>query len=185
MILKTVRYRIASNFCAKYSWYLQYSCKLNIRRKFFCIYTEQAHARSCNSVVASTHEIIGHSLLCGATTWNCGSIQGLESTLMASFPREIQFNSCVRGYYVYQDRWLPVQDETLACQHEEGNVYNPFAVMVVKFGVIVGHVPRRISSTYLLFLRHGGAITCKRTDPEKWYSRDLEQGGLEIPCVSG
>ena len=45
-------------------------------------------------------------------------IQGLESMQMASFPREIQFNSCVRGYHMYQDRWLPVRDETLACQHK-------------------------------------------------------------------
>ena len=102
---------------------------------------------------------------------------------MAIFPREIQFNSCVRRYHVYQDKWLPVRDETLACQREGGNVYNPFAAKVVKSGAIVGHVPRRISSTCLLFLRHGGAITCKITDPKKRYSRDLEQGGLEIPCV--
>ena len=103
--------------------------------------------------------------------------------LMASFQREIQFNSCVRGYHVYQDRWLLVRDVTLACQCEGGNVYDPFAVKVVKSGVIVGHVPRRVSSTCLLFLRHGGAIICKISDPKKRYSRDLEQRGLEIPCV--
>ena len=78
---------------------------------------------------------------------------------------------------------VPVRDETLACQREGGNVYDPFAVKVGKSGVIVGHVPRRISSTCSLFLRHGGVITCKITDPKKRYSRDLEQGGLEIPCV--
>ena len=42
---------------------------------------------------------------------------------------------------------------------------------------------RRISSTCSLFLRHGGAIACKITDSKKQYSKDLEQGGLEIPCV--
>ena len=31
-------------------------------------------------------------------------------------------------------------------------------------------------------MRCSGVITCKITDPQKWYSRDLEQGGLEIPC---
>jgi len=84
---------------------------------------------------------------------------------------------------VYKDIWLPLRGETLACQREEGNVYDPFAVKVVKSGVIVGHVPRRISSTCSLFLRHGGTITCKITDPKKRYSRDLEHGGLEIPCL--
>jgi len=54
---------------------------------------------------------------------------------------------------VYQDRWLPLRGKTLTCQHEGGNVYDPFAVMVGKSGVIVGHVPRRISSMYSLFLR--------------------------------
>ena len=47
----------------------------------------------------------------------------------------------------------------------------------------MGHVPRKISSTCSLFLRHEGIITCKITDPKIRYSRDLEQGGLEIPCM--
>ena len=34
-----------------------------------------------------------------------------------------------------------------------------------------------------MFLRRGGVITCKIIDPKKRYSRDLEQGGLEIPCI--
>ena len=29
----------------------------------------------------------------------------------------------------------------------------------------------------------GGVISCKVTDPNRKYSRDLAQGGLEIPCV--
>ena len=48
---------------------------------------------------------------------------------------------------MYQDRWLPMRELTLACQCERGNVYDPFVVKVVKSGVKVGHVPRRISST--------------------------------------
>ena len=76
------------------------------------------------------------------------------------FTRQIQFNSCVSRYQVYQDRWLPLQGEMLASQCEEdSNVYDPFAVKLVKPRVIVGHVPRRISSTCSLFLRHRVAIT--------------------------
>ena len=26
-------------------------------------------------------------------------------------------------------------------------------------------------------------LTCKITNPNKWYSMDLEQGDLEIPCL--
>ena len=74
-------------------------------------------------------------------------------------------------------------DEILACQHETGNAHDHFAVKVVKSGSIVGHLPKKISSMCSLFLRRRGVITCKITDPQKQYSRDLEQGGLEIPCL--
>ena len=48
----------------------------------------------------------------------------------------------------------------------------------------------RLSGTYhgstldvsLFFLRRGGTISCEITGQRK-YSRDLPQGGLEVPCV--
>ena len=52
---------------------------------------------------------------------------------------------------------------------------------VSKSVMIVGHLPKMISSTCLLFLRMGGAISCTVTGPKR-YSADLIQGGLEIPC---
>ena len=49
---------------------------------------------------------------------------------------------------------------------------------------MVGHLPKKTSSTYSLFIRKGGTIDCEVTpDPNRKYSRDLPQGGLEIPCV--
>ena len=71
----------------------------------------------------------------------------------------------------------------LACQRETGNTHDPFAVKVMKCGSIVGHLPKKVSSTCSLFLRHGGVIVCRITDPHKQYSRDLEQGSLKIPCL--
>ena len=50
-----------------------------------------------------------------------------------------------------------------------------------KSATIVGHLPKRISSTCSLFLRMGESISCEVTGP-KQYSVDLIQGGLEIPC---
>ena len=71
----------------------------------------------------------------------------------------------------------------LACQRETGITHDPFAVKVMKCGSIVGHLPKKISSTCSAFLRHRpGVIVCRITDPYKRYSKDLEQGGLEIPC---
>ena len=46
---------------------------------------------------------------------------------------------------------------------------------------IVGHVPRRISPLYSVFIRRGGSIACVINGPRQ-YSSDLPQGGLELPC---
>ena len=62
-------------------------------------------------------------------------------------------------------------------------MHDPFAVMVMKADATVGHLPKKISSTCSLFIMKGGVISCKVTDPNRKYSRDLAQGGLEIPCV--
>ena len=51
---------------------------------------------------------------------------------------------------------------------------------VVKDGVIIGHLPRKISKICSLFLR-GGTISCIVSGGRR-YSADLPQGGLEIPC---
>ena len=62
------------------------------------------------------------------------------------------------------------------------NLHDPFAVKVLKTDKIVGHLPKRISSTCSIFLRKGGLIT-STVNRERRYSRDLTQGGLEIPCL--
>uniref|UniRef100_A0A1X7TR33 Uncharacterized protein n=1 Tax=Amphimedon queenslandica TaxID=400682 RepID=A0A1X7TR33_AMPQE len=93
-----------------------------------------------------------------------------------------EFPSCIRGYHVYQERWTPFIGETLSCARETNNRHDQFAVKVMKSGTIVGHLPRKISSTCSLFLRRGGRIDCKVTGARR-YSRDLIQGGLEIPCL--
>ena len=42
-------------------------------------------------------------------------------------------------------------------------------------------MPKLISAAASLFLRYSGSIKCKVTGSRQ-YSRDLPQGGLEIPC---
>ena len=92
-----------------------------------------------------------------------------------------EFDSCIRGYHVYRSIWTPTNGEVLVCARETGNRHDPFSVKVIKSATIVGHLPKRISSTCSLFLRMGGSISCEVTGP-KQYSADLIQGGLEIPC---
>ena len=52
----------------------------------------------------------------------------------------------------------------------------------MKNSTAVGHVPRKISSVCSLFLRKNGTLVCKVTGSRR-YSRDMPQGGLEIPCT--
>ena len=65
---------------------------------------------------------------------------------------------------------------------EIGNVEDRYAVIVIRGSTMVGHVPRKISAAYLLFLQRKGSIQCVITGA-RCYSSDLPQGGLEVPCV--
>ena len=97
---------------------------------------------------------------------------------MATFALE----SCVRGYHVYGERWNPVIGEVLGCMGEPGNYRDFYAVAIYNDSVIAGHLPRKNARCFSIFLRRGGTISCEITGRRK-YSRDLPQGGLEVPCV--
>jgi len=55
------------------------------------------------------------------------------------------------------------------------------AVKVTKAGATIGHVPEKISSACSLLISNGGVISCEGTNPNRKSSRDVPQGGLEIP----
>ena len=76
---------------------------------------------------------------------------------------------------------MPVIDEELVCAQQSGNPHDPYGVVIKKGGLVVGHVPRKNSAVYSLFLRVG-TITATVTDSHQ-YSNDLPQGGLEVHCV--
>ena len=61
---------------------------------------------------------------------------------------------------------------------------DPYAIGVMKGREVVGHVPRKISRMCAVFLSNGGTITCIVSGSRR-YSRDLPQGGMEIPCILG
>lgn len=94
----------------------------------------------------------------------------------------LNITSCVRGYHVYRDRWTPTLNEDLTCLRERGNIEDPHAVAVLKYDIVVGHVPRRISTMCSMFLGRRGTITCTITGAKR-YSADLAQGGMEVPCT--
>ena len=97
---------------------------------------------------------------------------------MEEFERAV----CIRGYHVYKDIWDAAVGEELLCEREPLNAQDRYAVAVKRGGIIVGHLPRKISRLCSLFLRRGGVILCTVTGGRR-YSEDLAQGGLEIPCT--
>ena len=91
------------------------------------------------------------------------------------------YDGCVRGYHEYKSIWDASLGEILHCNCKVDNPYDEQAVTVIRSGVTIGHVPRYVSRDFSLFLQLGGKITATVVSTRR-YSRDLPQGGLEIPC---
>ena len=94
---------------------------------------------------------------------------------------ELDLHCCVRGYHMYKAIWTAAVGEELPCSRETNNITDRSSVAVIKDDAIVGHLPKKYSKIFSLFIRHGGSITC-RVIGRRHYSRDLPQGSLEIPC---
>ena len=69
-------------------------------------------------------------------------------------------SSMVGGYHKYKDVWVATVGERLLCRREDNNLHDLFSVAVIKNDYVVGHVPKKISTTCSLFLRHRGNIMC-------------------------
>ena len=78
---------------------------------------------------------------------------------MASFSIE----AMVRGYHAYKDIWTAVVGKESPCKQEVGNMFDPFAIAVMRGDTVIGHVPRKISFICSLSLRREGSITCRVT----------------------
>ena len=69
----------------------------------------------------------------------------------------------------------------LQCKIEHGNVHDIYAVAVIQEDIVVGHLPRNISTPCHLFLCKGGVTSCV-INGSRQYSADLIQGGLQVLC---
>ena len=59
-------------------------------------------------------------------------------TSSSSVPdKEFQLTSCIRGFHVYEIAWTPTHHEILHCSRAEENVHDPYAVKVMKSGIVV------------------------------------------------
>ena len=94
---------------------------------------------------------------------------------------EFGSDCCIGRYHVYKETWQAAIGEKLECDREPENSCDRYAVAVKRSGVVIGHLPRKLSRVCSLFLRRGGVISCTVTGRPS-YSGDLSQGGLKVPC---
>ena len=97
--------------------------------------------------------------------------------------KELEVECCVRGHHVYGSNLDAKTGSKLKPCHEKRpsalveNIYG----MALKFnGTTVGHVPKFLSKITYFFLKLGGDLVVKITGQRR-YSRDLDQGGMELP----
>ena len=67
---------------------------------------------------------------------------------MESFEKECS----IRGYHVYKEIWEAAIGEELDCPREPSNAIDRYTVAVMKSGTVVGHLPKKLSRIYSLFL---------------------------------
>ena len=87
---------------------------------------------------------------------------------------------CSKILYIL-NRWILIIEEELFCQCEPSKIEDPHAVAILKDGLSVGHVVRKISTMCSMFLRKRGLMNCMITGL-KQCSSDLVQGEIEVPC---
>ena len=67
---------------------------------------------------------------------------------------------CVHGYHVYCEIWEAAVDEVLVCEREPRNTADRYAVALQRSVAVIGHLPKKISQVFSLFLRRRGDIHC-------------------------
>ena len=98
------------------------------------------------------------------------------------YSMEIEFESCIRGHHMYSTIWTPVSGKLLSWKRELDNAEDQYAVVVCRVdGIVVGHIPRKISFLCAVFIRRGGTIQYI-VNGDHQYSHDFPLGGMEIPC---
>ena len=66
---------------------------------------------------------------------------------------ELRRELCIRGHHIHKEIYDPAIGEVVQCEREPRNVVDQYSVTIMKGGVVVEHMPRRIARLCLLFLR--------------------------------
>ena len=67
-------------------------------------------------------------------------------------------DSVIRGYHIYKDIWAAPIRAILYCKKESFNPSGPYAVVTLNGTIVIGHVPRVISTACSAFIRRGGGV---------------------------
>ena len=72
--------------------------------------------------------------------------------------------------------------EELECDREPENSCDRYTVAVKRSGVVIGHLPRKISRVCSLFLRRGGVISYTGTGLEigNYYSSSIDRTSTRL-----
>ena len=93
---------------------------------------------------------------------------------------EFQFESFITGYYHYQFIWTPQIGEVLTTICDGDNIYDKFAISIIKnLETVVGHTPRQISKQFTALLKSKGTVNVKVI------ASPINTGkkGLRVPCT--
>ena len=73
-----------------------------------------------------------------------GNIVNVEDQIPIAVITSIEIDSYVKGYHAhaYQDKWTPQIGEKLKTAMEPDNIVDKYAVCVLKYNDIVGHLPK-------------------------------------------
>ena len=99
--------------------------------------------------------------------------------------REFTVECCVRGHHVYQKEWEADIGSKLTAQYETrpgALVQDKYAIALKQKDVIVAHIPKFLSKITYFYLQHGRDLLVEIIR-KRQYSRDLPQGGMELPAL--
>ena len=77
-----------------------------------------------------------------ATVFAYNSVMGAVRVCCSQY-----FLHMVRGYHKYKDVLVATKGKRLLCHREVDNLYDLFIVVVIKNDYVVGHVPKKISTS--------------------------------------
>ena len=102
--------------------------------------------------------------------------QSLFTCMMESF----EYAFCIRGYHVYQSRWIPIEGDVLCCVQETDNTEDIEAVAVKKKPNldVLGHIPKYFNKFVFRFLQRSiysasAKITGKPVDREAGFGMEV------------